>query len=1024
MSSGVAAMQKSVIVETQKRYAVCIGINHYVDSQGMPALRYAEKDAQAVYELLLQRGFAPENCRLLLGSQATQQAIHNALKSVMLDNPRKEDLVLFYFAGHGVPISFEDDEEDDVLTDVFLTCFDFPLQEIRAIRGSWLDFPLRLERLRTQFFERTRSKKVLIILDSGHSGDFYGPKYRGGETVAHGHIDQAFGRMSAGRVVLSSCMPQQKAYEDEKRQHGRFTYYLLDALEGKQRNAVGRDGWMTVSSLFDYVAKTMHGEQCPVESGVKHGSFELLYYPAFDEKLAIATKPTSPEAKRAFHLRALFANHQRFLRDRLASFVGREKELAEIRALITLRQQTGGYLTITGQAGQGKSSIIAKLVEEYGPDNVAYHFIPFNPGPDHQVGLLRNLMARLILKYHLSEFYVTSESRGALRDYFPKVFDEVVAQGGREVIFVDGLDQLEVEATGIRDLSFLPNDLPPGIVFVLSVRPNETLHPLEVLKPRDEYRLPNLSRQDFDCILQHRRVSLEREQADQFYEAVQQNALYLDLVAKELLEADNHLPADIIARLTSNPDNLFSLTMTRLKRYPLEWREVLKPLLGVLLVAQAPLSRQSLRQILDVDADQLNEGLAKLGGLLVEDEQQRYSLFHLKLQEYLGEDKMRPHKEYIFATDDVEGWHSTLASWCELKDLSLIWRNTLYNEAEQDRRLYARYYYLTHLYEARQWERLFEELDAGQYGQSKLHFDPGMRLYTQDLNYGCKAAAWEGWTLEEGMALLPCLWRYTLLRCSLQSRANAYPPTAFKFLVVMGQEQKALALTELITTSDEKAKALLAIAQQMSVQPGQERERILQVLLGAYDAAKAIAWPAWRAEVLREVAEAFMDMQQWGQAREVIDEITVHWQRARALGEMGRALAQAGDGERAEAIWAKAEEAIGAIEWMHEKIEALSAMGLAFARGGQERRAEAMWAEAERLTETIVESDVKSIALSKLGRALAQSGRWEKGKALIHTIEGSEARLVALSELGMLLARAGRWEETESLIQTLTAEES
>jgi hypothetical protein len=702
-------MQKSVIVETQKRYAVCIGINHYVDSQGMPALRYAEKDAQAVYELLLQRGFAPENCRLLLGSQATQQAIHNALKSVMLDNPRKEDLVLFYFAGHGVPISFEDDEEDDVLTDVFLTCFDFPLQEIRAIRGSWLDFPLRLERLRTQFFERTRSKKVLIILDSGHSGDFYGPKYRGGETVAHGHIDQAFGRMSAGRVVLSSCMPQQKAYEDEKRQHGRFTYYLLDALEGKQRNAVGRDGWMTVSSLFDYVAKTMHGEQCPVESGVKHGSFELLYYPAFDEKLAIATKPTSPEAKRAFHLRALFANHQRFLRDRLASFVGREKELAEIRALITLRQQTGGYLTITG---------------------------------------------------------------------------------------------------------------------------------------------------------------------------------------------------------------------------------------------------------------------------------------------------------------------------CELKDLSLIWRNTLYNEAEQDRRLYARYYYLTHLYEARQWERLFEELDAGQYGQSKLHFDPGMRLYTQDLNYGCKAAAWEGWTLEEGMALLPCLWRYTLLRCSLQSRANAYPPTAFKFLVVMGQEQKALALTELITTSDEKAKALLAIAQQMSVQPGQERERILQVLLGAYDAAKAIAWPAWRAEVLREVAEAFMDMQQWGQAREVIDEITVHWQRARALGEMGRALAQAGDGERAEAIWAKAEEAIGAIEWMHEKIEALSAMGLAFARGGQERRAEAMWAEAERLTETIVESDVKSIALSKLGRALAQSGRWEKGKALIHTIEGSEARLVALSELGMLLARAGRWEETESLIQTLTAEES
>jgi hypothetical protein len=68
----------------------------------------------------------------------------------------------------------------------------------------------------------------------------------------------------------------------------------------------------------------------------------------------------------------------------------------------------------------GKSSIIAKLVEAYGEDQVAYHFIPFNPGPDHQVSLLRNLMARLILKYDLTELYVASESRPALRDYLQR----------------------------------------------------------------------------------------------------------------------------------------------------------------------------------------------------------------------------------------------------------------------------------------------------------------------------------------------------------------------------------------------------------------------------------------------------------------------------------------------------------------------------------------------------------------------------------------------------------------------------
>src|SRR5437764_10648670 len=131
-------------------------------------------------------------------------------------------------------------------------------------------------------------------------------------------------------------------------------------------------------------------------------------------------------------------------------------------------------------------------------------------------------MARLILKYDLTDLYVASESRPALRDYFPKVLAELVAKGGQEVIFIDGLDQLEEEQSGIRDLSFLPNNPPPGTVFVLGTRPNDTLRPLELLKPRYEYKLPNLSRQDFDLILQHRQVQLDTKLADRFYESMQE----------------------------------------------------------------------------------------------------------------------------------------------------------------------------------------------------------------------------------------------------------------------------------------------------------------------------------------------------------------------------------------------------------------------------------------------------------------------------------------------------------------------
>jgi hypothetical protein len=189
-----------------------------------------------------------------------------------------------------------------------------------------------------------------------------------------------------------------------------------------------------------------------------------VYYGAEEQKLT-----------REERLRSKFADHSGFIRDRLESFVGREVELWEINTRIAEQQQTGGYVTVTGQAGQGKSSIIAKLVQDFGLDETAHHFIPFNPGPDHQVSMLRNLMARLILKYDLAELYVASESRATLRDYFLKVLKEVSDKGGQEVIFIDGLDQLEEETNGARDLSFLPPHPPPGIVIVLGTRPNETL---------------------------------------------------------------------------------------------------------------------------------------------------------------------------------------------------------------------------------------------------------------------------------------------------------------------------------------------------------------------------------------------------------------------------------------------------------------------------------------------------------------------------------------------------------------------
>ncbi len=82
-------------------------------------------------------------------------------------------------------------------------------------------------------------------------------------------------------------------------------------------------------------------------------------------KLAIIAVNYTEQIQLEKRLKDLTIDHIGFIYSRLESFVGREQELAAIRKDINALLPTGGYLTITGQAGQGKSSIIARIVQDY-----------------------------------------------------------------------------------------------------------------------------------------------------------------------------------------------------------------------------------------------------------------------------------------------------------------------------------------------------------------------------------------------------------------------------------------------------------------------------------------------------------------------------------------------------------------------------------------------------------------------------------------------------------------------------------
>jgi uncharacterized caspase-like protein len=807
-------MANTSSTETETRYAICVGVNNYQPTSGLNSLQYAEKDAQDVYDLLIGRGFAPENCRLLLGEGATLSAINSALREVLVKKAKRDDLIIFFFAGHGCRVSYEDEDEDESGSEVFLASQDFDANEIKGDRSHRLDEALGLNRLRAAFFERTRSNKLLFIFDSCHSGDFAGSGYRNGDDIQP-DMKQAFDGKKAGRVALTSCSPNERAFESDELEQGFFTHYLLQGLDGTV-GAVEEDGWLTASSLHGYICRAFEQQgrksQKPNLYCNQQGRFQLLHYPS----LATTNNPTAvnsntQSSERAERLRQrLSVDRDRLLDDRLASFASgtRQKELVEVEQLIKTGQEQpdkGCYVIITGQAGEGKTSLIAQMIAtRYDRYTTPYHFIPFSPGGDHQITLLHSLMASLALKHpELSDYWTNTTIASSLADTFGNMLRQLSELGRKETIFIDGLDQIKADGNmQDRDLSFLPTQLPVGMVVVIGTRPDDTLLPLDRKTPQKPYNLPHLSLFDFGLMLAHKGVKLSEVDQQKLYEALQGNAFDLELAARILFENTDENSDNVIKQILQHPEYLLDFRLDPLRARS-DWTSVLKPVLGCLLatVETQPLSEKQLVDILQLDIENVSKALNLLGGLIGSSDRQGeavYYLYHLKLIDYLKADNNKPGQN-IFGAAGLRRWHAKLADWCGLNGWQRMWQDVATNSVEQSRREYARDHFVIHLSVAERWEELFVLLDDTSYCQAKLRHDPSTRRLALDLLEGQKAAARLTENYEEGLANLPYLWRYTLLRASLASQSDQLPVSWFEGMTIIGQEQEVIGRAELLT---------------------------------------------------------------------------------------------------------------------------------------------------------------------------------------------------------------------------------
>jgi len=221
-----------------EKWALLIGIEKYDDGEINP-LRYTVSDVKALHEVLIdkERGmFKSEKVKLLTSdskdkrSKPTKVNILFYLKEWLGQNVKEEDTVLIYFSGHGAVW-----ENKKYLLPIDTDTFYMPAYAIdnrEFIEG----------------IDNLKSKKVITILDSCHSGGVS----RAGKGIGDFLPEDFYTEFetSEGKVTLASCKGSEQSFEWPEKQHGVFTYYLIEGLTGAANKD---DQAVTFSEVAEYV---------------------------------------------------------------------------------------------------------------------------------------------------------------------------------------------------------------------------------------------------------------------------------------------------------------------------------------------------------------------------------------------------------------------------------------------------------------------------------------------------------------------------------------------------------------------------------------------------------------------------------------------------------------------------------------------------------------------------------------------------------------------------------------------------
>ncbi|TXF91726.1 peptidase C14 caspase catalytic subunit p20 [Neolewinella aurantiaca] len=238
-----------------KVWAVVVGAARYTH---MRTLLYTDDDAYQLAGFLrsIEGGALPdEQVRVLIDENATHRNIIMAMREVY-QRADENDVILFYFSGHGLEGSFLPVDYDGYVNKL----------EHYQLKDALL---------------ASRARHKLVIADACHSGSLAGrngdaqnAKSGGGTDATLNAYYSALNNAQASTALLLSSKGKEISLEDGGLRSGIFSHFLIRGMKGEADS--NGDKLVSIQELFSYVHREVRQYTGNIQTPTLTGNYDEL----------------------------------------------------------------------------------------------------------------------------------------------------------------------------------------------------------------------------------------------------------------------------------------------------------------------------------------------------------------------------------------------------------------------------------------------------------------------------------------------------------------------------------------------------------------------------------------------------------------------------------------------------------------------------------------------------------------------------------------------------------------------------